>query len=57
MDKEQFYRYTKIIFTIKQQRIEIDDDIKSFVKEALLYSDMQDDEIFLEVANYYDIFK
>lgn len=57
MERKDFYRYTTIIFLIKQQGIDIDEDIKLFIKEALQLSDMSNEDIFLEVATYYDVFK
>lgn len=56
MHKKEFYRYTTILFLIKQQSIPINADIKCYVKEAIQISDMTDEDIFVEVANYYDFF-
>ncbi len=55
MKKNDFYRYTKILFLIRQQYIDVDLQIRDYVRTAILISEMTDEEIFLEVATYYEI--
>ncbi len=55
MERNDFYRYTRILFLIKQQYIDINIEIRDYVRSAILMSQMTDEEIFLEVATYYEL--
>jgi hypothetical protein len=56
MNKENFHRYTNILFKLKHYGVVIEDPIKDYIKLCLIDNEanMDNDEIILQIAQFYE---